>query len=73
MLIVGGKGTLLGPLIGAAIFTTIPEVLRSIEDYQWIAYGIVLMLCVVFLPTGIVGLLRDLRERLARNSPSEHR
>jgi branched-chain amino acid transport system permease protein len=73
MLIVGGKGTLLGPLVGAAIFTTIPEVLRSIEDYQWIAYGIVLMLCVVFLPTGIVGLLRDLRERLARNSPSEHR
>ena len=73
MLIVGGKGTLLGPLVGAAIFTIIPEVLRSIEDYQWIGYGIVLMLCIVFLPTGIVGLFRDLRERLAHRTPMERR
>jgi branched-chain amino acid transport system permease protein len=61
MLIVGGKGTLFGPLLGAAIFTVVPEVLRSIEAYQWIAYGLVLMLCIVFLPNGIVGWLRDLR------------
>ena len=66
MLIVGGKGTLFGPLLGAAIFTMVPEVLRSIEAYQWIAYGLVLVLCIVFLPNGIVGWLRDLRQRHAK-------
>jgi len=63
MLIVGGKGTLFGPLVGALIFTILPEVLRSIEDYQWIAYGLILMICIVFLPKGMVGLVKDLRQR----------
>ncbi len=63
MLIVGGKGTLFGPLLGAIILTIVPEVLRSIEEYQWIAYGMVLMLCIVFLPNGLVGWVRDLRGR----------
>jgi branched-chain amino acid transport system permease protein len=61
MLIVGGKGTLFGPLLGAIIFTVVPEVLRSVEEYQWIVYGVILMLCIVFLPNGIVGWLRDVR------------
>jgi branched-chain amino acid transport system permease protein len=63
MLIVGGKGTLLGPLVGALIFTILPEILRSIEDYQWVAYGAILMLCIVFLPKGIVGLIEGFKER----------
>ena len=63
MLIVGGKGTLIGPILGAFIFTALPESLRSVEDYQWIAYGVILMLCIVFLPNGIVGLVNELRAR----------
>ncbi len=68
MLIVGGKGTLLGPLVGALIFTVLPEILRSVEDYQWVAYGVILMLCIVFLPKGIVGLIKDIRERLSNRT-----
>jgi branched-chain amino acid transport system permease protein len=68
MLIVGGKGTLLGPLVGAFIFTVLPEILRSIEDYQWVAYGAILMVCIVFLPKGIVGLIKDIRERLSNET-----
>jgi branched-chain amino acid transport system permease protein len=71
MLIVGGKGTLLGPLVGAFIFTALPEILRSIEDYQWIAYGAILMVCIVFLPKGIVGLIKDIRERLSNETVSK--
>jgi branched-chain amino acid transport system permease protein len=73
MLIVGGKGTLLGPLVGAVIFTALPEVLRSIEDYQWIAYGVILMLCVVFLPKGLAGWLQDFRGRQGKGTVAEDR
>jgi branched-chain amino acid transport system permease protein len=58
MLIIGGTGTLLGPLLGALIFTALPESLRAIETYQWIAYGLILMLCVAFIPEGIVGYIK---------------
>jgi len=47
--------------LGAIIFTVVPEILRSVEEYQWIVYGLILMLCIVFLPNGIVGWLRDAR------------
>ena len=59
MLVVGGMGTIAGPLIGTIIFTALPEFLRDIEDYQWIAYGIILMLCVAFMPEGIAGYIRN--------------
>ncbi|MCK4821013.1 branched-chain amino acid ABC transporter permease [bacterium] len=57
MLVVGGMGTLSGPLLGTLIFTALPEFLRSVEAYQWIAYGVILMLCVAFMPEGIVGYI----------------
>jgi len=64
MLVVGGMGTLAGPLVGTLIFTGLPEFLRSIEEYQWIAYGVILMLCVAFMPEGIVGYInKKLDER----------
>ena len=59
MLVVGGRGTLAGPLIGAVIFTLLPELLRSIEAYQWVAYGLILMVCVIFLPQGIMGFIKE--------------
>lgn len=59
MLVVGGMGTLMGPLLGAAIFTALPEFLRSIEEYQWMVYGIVLMLFIAFMPEGIVGFINE--------------
>ncbi|MFP4085517.1 MAG: branched-chain amino acid ABC transporter permease [Desulfobacteraceae bacterium] len=57
MLVVGGMGTVLGPLVGAVLFTVLPEVLRSLEAYQWLLYGLILMLCVAFMPEGIVGYI----------------
>jgi branched-chain amino acid transport system permease protein len=59
MLVVGGMGTLSGPLVGAVLFTLLPEFLRSVEEYQWVAYGLILMLSVIFLPKGIVGFIKE--------------
>lgn len=59
MLIVGGMGTLSGPLVGSFIFTVLPELLRGIEGFQWVVYGFILIVCVIFMPKGISGLIKE--------------
>jgi branched-chain amino acid transport system permease protein len=56
MVVAGGKGTLAGPLVGAVLFTLLPEALRAAASWQWqmLAYGVLLVLLVFFLPRGIV-------------------
>jgi branched-chain amino acid transport system permease protein len=57
MVITGGIGTIGGPLIGAVIFTVLPEVFRFIEPYRNILTGTLLILVVMFFPEGIMGML----------------
>jgi branched-chain amino acid transport system permease protein len=59
MVVAGGKGTLAGPVVGAVLFTVLPEALREAMAWQWqmLAYGVVLILLVFFLPRGIVPAL----------------
>ncbi len=59
MVVAGGKGTLSGPLVGAGLFTALPEGLRAAASWQWqmLAYGVILVLLVFFLPRGIVPTL----------------
>ena len=56
MVVAGGKGTLAGPVVGAVLFTVLPEALREAMAWQWqmLAYGVLLVLLVFFLPRGIV-------------------
>ena len=56
MVVAGGKGTLSGPVVGAVLFTALPEALREAMAWQWqmLAYGVLLILLVFFLPRGIV-------------------
>jgi len=56
MVVAGGKGTLAGPLVGAVLFTILPEALRAATSWQWqmLAYGVILVVFVFFLPRGIV-------------------
>jgi branched-chain amino acid transport system permease protein len=67
MVVAGGKGTLLGPLVGAALFTALPEILRALTSYQWqlLIYGIVLIVVIFFLPKGIVPAAASWGRRLA--------
>ncbi len=56
MVVAGGKGTLAGPVVGAVLFTALPEALREATSWQWqmVLYGVLLILIVFFLPKGIV-------------------
>ena len=61
MVVAGGKGTLAGPVVGGLIFGLLPEGLRALAirpEAQWIAYGVLMVLVVYFLPQGIVPALR---------------
>jgi branched-chain amino acid transport system permease protein len=68
MVIVGGSGTMTGPVIGAIILTILPELLRDIGDWRLLVYGLSLTLVVLFLPGGIVQGTLSLRTKLRRAS-----
>src|SRR5690606_30896697 len=52
--ILGGSGTLAGPLVGAVLTTALPEMLRIAETFRLIIYGVSLVLVMIFLPRGLV-------------------
>ncbi len=56
MLVIGGRGSVLGPILGALIMTPLPELFRSAIETQNIMYGITLILVLKFLPSGLVGI-----------------
>ena len=67
----GGSGHIFGPVFGAAFLTVVPEALRSISDYRYILYGILLVLMMVFRPQGVIdpALLRRFR-RSGKGTPA---
>jgi branched-chain amino acid transport system ATP-binding protein/branched-chain amino acid transport system permease protein len=52
----GGAGTMLGPVIGAAVLTLLPEMLHDFDKYRLIVYGCLILLTLYFLPRGVMGL-----------------
>ncbi len=57
IVLLGGLGTLAGPLVGATVLVLLPELLRQLADFRLILYGSLLLLSVYFLPRGVVGAL----------------
>jgi branched-chain amino acid transport system permease protein len=53
MVIVGGMGTLIGPVFGAILLTVLPEVLRGFGDLRLVVYGAALTFVVLFMPGGL--------------------
>jgi branched-chain amino acid transport system permease protein len=64
MVIVGGMGTMIGPVIGAIVLTFLPELLRGFGELRLMIYGLALTLVVLFMPGGIVQAFLHLRNRL---------
>jgi len=58
--LMGGSGTLFGPLVGSVILNLIPTVFASLQEYQLYIYGGIILVTIVFLPKGIVGSLRQM-------------
>jgi branched-chain amino acid transport system permease protein len=66
LLIVGGAGSMAGPIIGTFVMTAIPEGLQLVPTLRTLINGIILLIFIAFLPMGIAGGFKQLFSR--RNS-----
>jgi len=65
MVLLGGINTLLGPIIGAAVFTWLQDTLARSTEYWRGALGVTILLLVVLFPRGIAGTIAAWRSRRA--------
>jgi branched-chain amino acid transport system permease protein len=63
MIVIGGLGTLPGVIIGVLILGLLPEVMRDLEVFQELIYGIILIVFLMFMPRGIWGWISQRIER----------
>ncbi|MHB1131430.1 MAG: branched-chain amino acid ABC transporter permease [Chloroflexota bacterium] len=70
MLLIGGAGTAVGPLLGALLLTYLPEWLRFLQEYYMAIYGISVVIILILAPRGLAGLGERLLDRVARQQPS---
>lgn len=57
MVLVGGKGTLVGPVAGAAIVVMLDEYLRDFKELRFSIFGLMVIAAVIFLPRGLMGFV----------------
>ena len=63
-LIVGGIGTLTGPIIGTMLFVWLTQYLQSFQEYRMLIFGPILVLMVIFYPTGIAGAYASIKMKI---------
>lgn len=74
MVVLGGMGSIPGTVLGAAILTLAPELLRVVAEYRLLFYGALLVILMIFRPNGLLGDVRvyDIRKRWAHREVKSH-
>ncbi|MAO55763.1 MAG: branched-chain amino acid ABC transporter permease [Rhodospirillaceae bacterium] len=67
--IIGGAGTLLGPVVGTSLLIMLREELSTLWEHYLLLVGVIVILVVVFAPKGIGGLWHGLINRIAKPAP----
>ena len=57
MVVVGGMASVYGSVLGAVLLTALPQALATFEGWETVVFGAVLMLCMIFMPKGLVPTL----------------
>jgi branched-chain amino acid transport system permease protein len=63
MVMLGGMGSLYGPVIGAILLTVSFELLRVLQVYQMVIYGVLVLLITIFAPEGLVGIVKGIVQK----------
>ena len=74
MVVVGGMASVYGSLVGAVVLTALPQALASFEGWETVAFGVILMGCMVFMPKGLVPTLHawwQTRQARSKATPSK--
>jgi branched-chain amino acid transport system permease protein len=61
MTMVGGMGNLYGSLVGSFILPVLQEYLRAIQNWQFVVYGVAIMVVVLFIPGGLMEISNRLK------------
>jgi len=56
--VIGGLSTVLGPVVGAAFVTLVPEMMRSIQEWRMTFFGVLLIAAALWRPDGLITLRR---------------
>ena len=79
MVIIGGQGTLIGPLVGATLVNFLTEVLRPIAQYRMVAYAILIIVMMWLRPQGLIGASNSIlaggnirRKKVVKEEKDEH-
>ena len=71
MVVLGGMGTLWGPVLGALILGALPEVFRPLVNYRFLFYMVLLLLIIRFQPEGLLGEGSLVRRVFAKVQPGK--
>ncbi len=71
MVVIGGKGSNIGAILGGIALTLLPELLHGFEEYNLLVYSILILIFIVFLPEGLIGVLGRLTNILQRRMAVE--
>jgi branched-chain amino acid transport system permease protein len=63
MVLLGGQGTLLGPIVGSFVLTGLPHAIDLRAEIRAILYGAILIFTILVMPRGIVGTLNAWRAK----------
>jgi branched-chain amino acid transport system permease protein len=59
-------GTFVGPIIGSVVITLINEAIQVLGSYQMLVYGIFIVVAVIYVPEGLVGVVKVIRRNLRK-------
>jgi len=65
--LLGGITTLAGPIIGAFLIPVLLEYLQFLQDYQMILFGLLLIVVIIYFPSGFMGLYKSLSEKIKKS------
>lgn len=55
MVVLGGMGSIVGSVVSASVLTALPELLRTFDNYRMVVYSLLLVVVMIFKPSGLLG------------------
>jgi branched-chain amino acid transport system permease protein len=71
IVVLGGMGSIIGTIVTGFILTYLQEFLRFLQDYRLVIYPLILVFIMLFKPTGLVGIIGDLKKWLQKIFPNK--